>query len=82
MKCVKLPADLPEGQYTAQVCDDTANARQELRDNPHLGMPTTLEHLMKAVQTVASGRRTLLFHSPMRFAAGTPKNKPRCGSML
>ena len=33
---LKLPADLPEGDYTATVCDDLANARAELRDNPNL----------------------------------------------
>ena len=36
---LKLPADLPEGEYTATVCDDLTNARQELRDNPHLSIP-------------------------------------------
>jgi hypothetical protein len=55
-----LPADLPEGNYTASVGDGFSNVRQELRDNPHLGMPTTLDHLFKAVATVASGRKTTL----------------------
>jgi hypothetical protein len=55
-----LPADLPEGSYTATVGDGFSHIRQELRDNPHVGMPTTLPQLFKAVQTVASGRRTEL----------------------
>jgi SpoIVB peptidase S55 len=55
-----LPADLPEGSYTANVGDGFSNLRQELRDNPHLGTPTTLAHLFKAVEAVASGRRTEL----------------------
>src|SRR5438132_5713838 len=31
---LRLPADLPEGNYSAIVCDDLTNARFELRDNP------------------------------------------------
>src|SRR5262249_31036383 len=45
--CLKLPADLPEGNYTATVCDDLTNARYELRDNPMLGTPRTLEQLFE-----------------------------------
>ena len=55
-----LPADLPEGSYTATVGDGFNNIRQELRDNPHMGMPTTLPQLFDAVRIVASGRRTEL----------------------
>ena len=55
-----LPGDLPEGSYTATIGDGFSNVRQELRDNPHLGTPTTLPQLYKAVEAVASGRRTEL----------------------
>jgi SpoIVB peptidase S55 len=55
-----LPVDLPEGSYTATVGDGFSNIRQELRDSPHLGSPTTLPQLYKAIETVASGRRTEL----------------------
>jgi hypothetical protein len=57
---VQLPADLPEGNYTAMISDGLGAIRNELRDNPHLSYPTTLEHLYKAVDVVASGRRTNL----------------------
>ena len=55
-----LPVDLPEGSYTATVGDGFNHIRQELRDNPHLGSPTTLPQLYKAIETVAAGRRTEL----------------------
>jgi hypothetical protein len=55
-----LPADLPEGEYTATVCDDLANARAELRDNPNLGNPQSLEQVFDALKVHTSVRRTNL----------------------
>src|SRR5262249_62114115 len=46
---LKLPADLPEGNYTAIVCDDLTNARFELRDNPNLYNPQSLEQGFEAL---------------------------------
>ncbi len=57
---VKLPADLPDGPYTAFIGDELNNARQQLRDNPHLNFPTTVDNLMQAVSIVASARRSTL----------------------
>ncbi|MBV9124322.1 MAG: SpoIVB peptidase S55, partial [Planctomycetes bacterium] len=37
-----LPADLPEGDYTALVCDDLTSARYDLHDNPNLNDPQNL----------------------------------------
>jgi hypothetical protein len=55
---LKLPADLPEGNYTAHVCDDLANARHELRDNPNLNSPQSLEQVFEALKVQTAVRRT------------------------
>ncbi len=57
---LKLPVDLPEGNYTATVGDDINNARQELRDNPNLNFPQDLEHLFKAIGVQLAAKRTNL----------------------
>jgi hypothetical protein len=57
---LKLPADLPEGNYTATVSDDLANARQEIRDNPHLSNPQNIDDVMKALKVQVSAKRTSL----------------------
>jgi hypothetical protein len=57
---LQLPADLPEGSYTAQVSDDLANARQELRDNPNLSYPQNLDNLYQAVEVQLAAKRTNL----------------------
>jgi hypothetical protein len=57
---LKLPADLPEGEYTATVCDDLANARAELRDNPSLSDPQSLEQVFEALKVQTSVKRTSL----------------------
>src|SRR5262249_2165165 len=51
---LKLPADLPEGEYTATVCDDQASARQELRDNPNLSSPQDLDQVFQALKVQTS----------------------------
>jgi hypothetical protein len=55
-----LPADLPEGTYTAQVLDDLSNARAELRESPLLYNPTTVEHLLQALAVQTQAKRTRL----------------------
>ena len=57
---LKLPADLAPGTYTAQVCDDQANARAQLRDNPNLNNPQTLDHLFEALRLQTGSQRTQL----------------------
>jgi hypothetical protein len=57
---LKLPADLPEGSYTAMVCDDVANVRATLRDDPTLSYPIDLDHVFKALEVSTKGRRTNL----------------------
>ncbi len=55
---LKLPADLPEGNYTAIVCDDLSNARFELRDNPNLSNPQNLEQVFEALRVQTAAKRT------------------------
>jgi len=55
-----LPADLPEGTYTATVADDLANARQELRDNPLINFPQSTDELFQGLRIITNVKRTNL----------------------
>jgi hypothetical protein len=57
---LKLPADLPEGSYTATVCDDLANARLTLRDNPTLTNPQNIDQVFEAMEVAIRAKRTNL----------------------
>lgn len=57
---LKLPSDLAEGPYTATVSDEVSNAKQELRDDPNLGAPTSEDMLFRSLATIATARRTTL----------------------
>jgi hypothetical protein len=57
---LKLPVDMPEGSYTAFLCDDTTVIRNELRDNPTLGSPQNLEQVLAGVRTLTKAKRTNL----------------------
>jgi hypothetical protein len=57
---LKLPADLPEGNYSAIVCDDLTNARFELRDNPNWSNPQSLEQVFEALHVQTAAKRTNL----------------------
>jgi hypothetical protein len=66
---LKLPPDLPEGSYTATVCDDPTNARAELRDRPNLNDPRDLDQLFDSLREQAAVRRTnLVVRVPTRTA--------------
>ena len=55
---LKLPADLPEGPYVLTVSDDIACVRANLRDNPTLSNPQTVEQILESVQAQLAARRT------------------------
>lgn len=57
---LKLPADLPEGPYSATVCDEPSAVRSDLRDNPTWWTPQSLEQLYEGLDVQASARRTRL----------------------
>jgi SpoIVB peptidase S55 len=64
-----LPADLPEGSYTATVCDDPAAVRAELHDHPNLNDPRDLDGVFEALKLQAAARRTnLVVRVPTRAA--------------
>jgi hypothetical protein len=64
---LKLPVDLPEGTYTATVCDDPTRARLEIRDDPNLSNPQNIEQLMQALKVQTGPRRT---HLAIRVPTG------------
>jgi hypothetical protein len=55
-----IPSDLPEGTYTAVVCDEVSSARQDLRAKPYLAEPTKLDHLFEALRLQTAAKRTNL----------------------
>jgi len=55
-----LPSDLPDGTYTATVCDGLTHARQTLRERPHLQNPQNLEQVIENMRVQTGGRRTQL----------------------
>ncbi len=57
---LKLPADLPEGNYTVTVCDDLTNARLTLRDNPTLTNPQNIDQVFEAMEVAIRAKRTNL----------------------
>ena len=57
---LKLPADLPEGSYTAQICDDLTSARAELRDHPYLNNPRSIEQVFDSLAVQTRAKRTNL----------------------
>jgi hypothetical protein len=67
---LKLPADLPEGNYAATVCDDLTNARFELRDNPNLNNPQNLNQVFETLQVQTAAKRTNLVVRVPIHAAG------------
>jgi hypothetical protein len=67
---LKLPADLPEGTYSAQVCDDLTNARLDLRDNPTLYNPQNVDQLFAALKVQTEAKRTNLVLRVPVAAAG------------
>jgi hypothetical protein len=57
---LKLPADLPEGSYTAVVCDEPSSARSDLRGNPTLYLPSNAEQVITGLRQLLTARRTTL----------------------
>jgi hypothetical protein len=71
---LKLPADMPEGDYTATVSDDLTNARQEIRDNPNLLNPQNIDQVMHALKVQVSAKRTSLTIRVPTGAVGVAMN--------
>jgi len=57
---LKLPVDLPEGHYNVTACDDVYNTRMNLRSNPNLFSPQSVEQVLESLQMQMTARRTNL----------------------
>jgi len=57
---LQLPADLPEGSYSALVCDDLTNVRRQIHDNPNLSSPQNLDQVFETLNVQTSVQRTHL----------------------
>jgi hypothetical protein len=57
---LQLPADLPEGHYTATVCDDLTSARYEMRENPNLNNPHDLDQVFESLRVQTAAKRNNL----------------------
>jgi hypothetical protein len=57
---LKLPANMPEGNYTVTVSDDLTGTRAELRENPLLTYPENLDQLFESLRLQARIKRTNL----------------------
>jgi hypothetical protein len=63
---LKLPADLPEGRYTAVLCDDLSAVRQDIRDNPVLSQPQNAEQVLDTLRAqLAAKRNNLVVRVPL-----------------
>jgi SpoIVB peptidase S55 len=57
---LKLPVDLPEGNYSATLCDEVTATRMTLRGNPVLANPTTASQILEGLALQSDARRTNL----------------------
>jgi hypothetical protein len=57
---LKLPKDLPEGDYDATICDEPTSARADVRADPTLWFPATAEKVMESIRKHAAAKRTTL----------------------
>jgi hypothetical protein len=71
---LKIPGDLPEGRYSALVCDDLVNARASLRDNPILNNPQNLDQVFESLQVQTAVKRTSLVVRLPLTSAGVALN--------
>ena len=63
---LKLPADMPEGKYTATLSDDLTAVRQDVRDHPVLRNPLNAEQVLETVRAqLAVKRNSLVVRVPL-----------------
>jgi hypothetical protein len=65
---MKLPDDLPPGEYAALVSDEPSSVRQDVRNHPGLLYPTSAEQVLEAMEVLTKANRTTL---TMRLPLGT-----------
>jgi len=57
---LKLPDDLPDGDYTVTATDELSAARLALKDDPTLNSPENVEQVLRAVRVQTDAKRTRL----------------------
>lgn len=63
---LQLPSDLPEGSYRLTICDDAANAREEIRGDPRLSNPLNIDQVIDSLRVQASvNRKNLVLRMPV-----------------
>jgi hypothetical protein len=61
-----LPEDLPDGTYTAIICDDLSHAKAVMRDSPHLSDPPDQAHWLSQLRLLCGvQRQNLLLRVPV-----------------
>jgi hypothetical protein len=65
---LKLPHDIPEGNYSVTASDDATAARSALRDDPALASPQNLDQVLAGVRILTQIQRTDLV---LRVPLGT-----------
>jgi SpoIVB peptidase S55 len=56
-----LPADLPEGNYEAAVCDLTNTLRKRFRNEPQLLEPRDLDSILQVIRMQTEPKRTAIY---------------------
>jgi hypothetical protein len=74
---LKLPADLPEGEYTASLCDEPTSARSDVRADPTLWFPTDADKVLESIRVLTAAKRTTLaLRVPVGAHGVTTNGKP------
>lgn len=67
---VPLPKNLPAGTYPILICDSMMSIRAELRNQPHLLVPESLDQLERVLALQVAERRTNLYARVMTREQG------------
>jgi len=57
---LKLPIDLPEGEYTALVCDEPTSVSSDVRGDPTLLFPPNADKVIEKLRVLTRAKRTTL----------------------
>lgn len=55
-----IPADLPDGTYTASIGDDLTSVRSDLRNRPELYSPQNIDAILAGLRLITTAKRTTL----------------------
>ena len=69
-----IPADFPEGNHEAVVCDLATSSRRQFKNDPILSEPTDLEGLLESLRVQTGPKRTEVFLHVQRPDRGLAVN--------